>query len=68
VQVPKHPQKDLLGHVFGIFAMAQHAETETEHRSLIPGNERAHRRLVAGKAVLNQIGIIGSHKETRAFW
>ena len=48
--------------VFGVFAMPQHPEADSEHAPLKTLHKRAHRRLVVVQAALNQDGVRIGHE------
>jgi hypothetical protein len=58
-KTPEGPKEDVLGDVFRIFALPQHAETKREYERLEPLDQLARSRILAAETALDQGCIVG---------
>ena len=64
MQTAKDTMKNILCDVLGVLPVAEHPKAKSEHHPLKTFDKRAHAKLVAGEALLDQGGIVVDHKFT----
>jgi hypothetical protein len=62
LQTSEGPQKGVLGNILRVLELAEHPIAQPEDRSLVPFDERAHARFIAGQTTPDQDGIVVVHE------